>query len=103
MAQLAAYDIGDSPVFTVTFRNISEVVTDPTTVTFMWRVPAGTETSYVYGVASEVAKTSTGVYTFTPPTIAVSGQHSIRAKGVGAIVAAVDATVGVRLSGFTTP
>ena len=85
-----SYDVGDKAV-------------DPTTVTFMWRTPAGTETSYVYGVASEVARDAVGVYRFTAPIIAARGPHACRVKSTGAAVAAAEIVVTARRSEFTTP
>lgn len=75
---------------------------DPTTVTFLFRTSAGVETSYVYGVATEVTKTATGIYEFVAPTYAAAGAHWIRVKSTGT-VAATEVGVGVTGSKFTTP
>lgn len=96
------YDIGDRPRFTATFRNEADALTDPSTVTFMWRTAAGTETSYVYGTNGEVVRSSLGVFVFTPPTITVAGAHTCRVKSTS-ITTAAELAVGVRASKFTTP
>ena len=97
------FDVGDQPTFTATFKlTADDTLADPSTVTFMWRTPAGTETSYAYGSAGEVAKTSTGVFTFTPPVIAARGPHVCRVKSTG-LVAADELVVTARRSEFTTP
>jgi hypothetical protein len=97
------FDIGDSPTITCTFKTSADVLADPTTVTFVHRDGAGVETSYVNGVAAQVSHPSTGVYAFQVPTITTSGAHAIRCKGVGALIAAVEQRLSVRVSAFTTP
>lgn len=112
MSNLADYKIGAKPVFTFTFRAAvasgvdpnTGTLTDPSTVIAIWQVPAGTETVYTYGVdTGYVSKTSTGIYTFTPPTIAAAGRHVVRAKGTAGLIAAGEETVGVPPSKFTAP
>jgi hypothetical protein len=49
-------------------------------MTCLSRTTAGVETSYVYGTENEIAKTSTGIYTFSPPVIPVQGKHLSRVK-----------------------
>lgn len=49
---------------TATFVDFDGTVVDPDTVTFSVKDPAGTVTVYSYP-SSEVAKISTGVYTYT--------------------------------------
>ena len=97
------FDIGDRPKYTATFSQASDdTVVDPSTVTFLWRTAVGVETSYVYGTDTEVAKTSTGVYTFSPPVIAAQGKHVCRVKSTTPNTAA-ELAVAVRRSQFTTP
>lgn len=57
-----SYQTGDVARITGTFRNDSEAVADPSTLTFTFRAPDGTETTYTYGIDSELVKSSTGVY-----------------------------------------
>lgn len=58
---MASYDIGDlvrvSGAFTV-----SDVDTDPTTVTVLYRDPSGNLTTLVYGEDASVVKDATGQY-----------------------------------------
>ena len=97
------FDIGDRPRFTATFKLAADdTVTDPSTVTFMWRTSAGVETSYVYGTDGEVSKSSTGVFVFTPPTIALTGPHTCRVKST-TVTTAGELAVGVRRTAFATP
>jgi hypothetical protein len=96
------FDIGDKPVFTAKFYDTADTLTDPSAVVFRWRTPAGVETAYTYGTDSEVAKTATGIYTFTPPTIAAQGKHTVRAKGTAGLIAAAELAVAARASSFTT-
>lgn len=103
MATLGTVDIGDRPVITATFTSVDNVATDPTTVTFRHKVPSGIETSYVYGIAAEVSRTSTGVFTFTVPTITASGIHFVRSVGTGSIATAGESEFGVRITAFVTP
>lgn len=97
------FDIGDAPKFTATFYLAGTTTpADPDTVTFVWRTSAGVETSYVYGTAAEVTKSSTGVYVFAAPTVTAQGKHVCRAKGTG-LTAAGERAVAVRRSSFATP
>lgn len=56
------YDKSDLVRVPVTFRNAAETPTDPTTVTFYFKTPAGEETSYVYGTDVELVRDSAGVF-----------------------------------------
>jgi hypothetical protein len=94
------YDIGDRPIFTAVFKDVADVATDPTVVRFKYQTPAGTSTTYTYGVDGEVVRTATGTYTFQPPTFAAMGAHYVRAEGTGAVVAASEQGVDVRRSQF---
>lgn len=99
------FDIGDRPVSTVEFFDLSGAFADPTTVKVVTRNPSGTETAYTYGVASEVAKTSTGIYTFTFPqfTATQAGAWYIRWNGTGTVTASFEDGFTVRASAYTTP
>lgn len=103
MSRLGTVDIGDRPVITASFTSVAGVATDPTTVTFKHKLPSGTETSYVYGIADEVTKTATGVFTFTVPTITASGIHYVRSVGTGALATASESEFVVRNTAFTAP
>jgi hypothetical protein len=94
--------IGQQSTATASFYNDSGTLTDPSTVTFLWRTAAGVETSYVYGTATEVTKLSTGVYQFVAPAYAAQGKHVVRVKSTG-LIAANELAIGVQRSSFTTP
>lgn len=97
------YDLGDRPVATVTFRDVDEVLTSPSTVVFITRTPAGVETSYTTPNAN-IATPSTGVFKFTFPAVfATAGTWSVRAKGTAGLEAAAELSFRVRASSFTTP
>jgi len=98
--------VGQQPTFTVRF--FSEGVgalTDPTTVKFITRNPAGTETVYTYGSSSEVTKTSTGIFKFAMPQLASThvGSWTIRVNGTGVCIASHEATFEVLDTEFATP
>ena len=99
----ATFDIGDQPIYSVTFTNTAGVVADPSTVVWLYRTPAGVETSYTYGASVSVTRVSTGVYEFTVPTITAAGSHAVRAKGTAGLVTAVEQEFRVRPSNFTSP
>lgn len=84
MIETPEFVIGQEITSTVTFRNRSTgALVDPTTVTWIIRTPAGIETSYVYGVASQVTKTTTGTYVGTIQVLG-EGIHTSRWNGTGA-------------------
>ena len=67
--------------------DVDGVLTDPATVTFKMRVPAGTITTYVYGTDSQLVREAAGVY-YVDYTITNEGTHSYRFVGTGAVTAA---------------
>lgn len=90
----ATIDIGDRVTVTAAFVNDADAAVDPTTVTFHQQMPDGTITSYVYGTDAEVAKVSTGNYTFKRTTTQ-AGTHTVRCVGTGAAIAAEKTTYQV--------
>lgn len=50
---------------TGTFRDSTDALFDPTTVTCTITSPSGTATVYTYGSSSNLTKTSTGIYVCT--------------------------------------
>lgn len=109
MSQLTAvgtYFIGQKPLFTARFFAASTgVLTDPTTVKFISRNPAGTETVYTYGSSSEVTKTSTGVFTFALPQLSAAhaGSWLLRVNATGTVVTSGEVTFECLDSEYTTP
>ncbi len=83
---VTVYQKGKVFVSTATFK-VGGAVTDPGTVTLKVRSEQdSSETIYVYGTDSEVAKTGTGVYTGTF-TLTKAGRLYIEWRGTGAAVA----------------
>lgn len=88
MREMPEFVIGQEITSTVKFRNkTTGALVDPTTVIWKWRTPSGVETTYTYGVDSEVTKTGTGEYVGTI-TILEYGTHASKWKGTGAAVGA---------------
>ena len=81
---------GNSMSITGTFTTVATgAVIDPSSVTFKAKNEAGT-TSYVYGVASEVSKTSPGIYVLAVVTNE-DGYWTVQCQGDAATpVAAVN-------------
>lgn len=102
MADLGYYDIGDRPIITATFADITGGAAVATVVTFIVKTPNGTETSYPAGHA-DVTNPSTNVWKLQMPTLAEAGRHAIRTKSTSSIVAAEEATLTVRASRFASP
>lgn len=94
MAGVEVYVEGNKIIVRATWETESvpasgdyDTATDPTTVTFTARrrTPAGTleaATSYVFGVASEVTKVSTGIYEFA--FVPEPGRWDVHAQGTDA-------------------
>jgi hypothetical protein len=99
---VAKYIPGQSVRSTAEFRTIEKVLTDPTTVRFMLRTPAGTETTKTHGVDVEVVKISTGRYR-CDFAVSTKGDYVTRWKGEGALVTAGEEIVEVDGSQFSTP
>lgn len=99
---MATPDIGDRVRISVTWANIAGTATDPTTVTFRAKPPSGTEIDYTYGTDAELVRSGTGAY-YVDLTLTEAGTWLIRWKATGALVAAEEATISVRRSGFSNP
>jgi hypothetical protein len=93
--------IGSSARISCTFK-VSGTATDPTTVTFKQRTPAGVETTLVYGVDAAVQRTSAGLF-FVDVTFGEAGKWTFRWKGTGAVIAADEKFVTVGASAFASP
>lgn len=91
------YDVGDGPFVTCTFKNISDVATDPTTVTATVLEPDGTTTTYSYGTDAALERTATGIYRLRV-TFDVAGEWAVKFFGTGTIVAAAETIIRVRTS-----
>jgi hypothetical protein len=95
---MTSYYPGQAFETTVTFRDFDNAPKDPTTITFAYRAPDGTETPIVYPAAG-ITKPGTGVYSavFTATT---EGAWWSRWEATGAVVSANEEAVQVRASMF---
>ena len=91
------YDIGDGPYVVCTFRNTSDVATDPSAITARVKTPAGTTTTFTYGTDAALEKTATGVYRLRV-TFDAAGRWAVKFFGTGTIVAAAETIIRVRTS-----
>jgi len=88
------YDIGDVVRCLGTVTSSGTAV-DPGTVYAKFRNPAGSVTTYTYGVDAELVKSSTGVYYFDI-TIATEGTYYYRLEGTGTNATAQEGVFLVR-------
>ena len=90
-------DVNDAVPIRATFTNLAGAVTDPTTVTFRAKAPDGTVAAYVYGVAVQVVKESTGIFRFDL-LCSLPGTYWVRWEGTGAVAATGETAIDVRAS-----
>jgi hypothetical protein len=88
---LTEYDIGDKVRSSVVFANSAGTSTDPTAVTFAWRIGDGTVTTYTNGVDAELVKDDTGDY-HVDLTLATAGVYYVRWLGTGTVASADEDT-----------
>ena len=93
----ACYDIGDERRLQATIRNISDVLADPTGLTFEMTEPDGVTTTYVYLTDAQLVKSSTGVYYVDWP-IDQSGRHYYKFTATGAVAVAEETSFIVQVS-----
>lgn len=88
MALNNSYDLNDQVRCSAAFT-LSSVATDPTTITFTYKTPAGVVTTLTYGVAGSEAlvKASTGNYV-VDLAASLPGTWHYTYKGTGTVVAA---------------
>lgn len=90
------YDIGDQPTVTATFRDIDEVLTDPSAITIKVREPDGTETAYDQ---TDATNPSVGVWSFLMPAPLDScGIWTVKFFGTAGLIAAQETSFKVRCS-----
>lgn len=80
------YVIGATVKMTATFRNASDELADPTTVTCIIQMPDNVETTYTYD-QDTVTKDSTGVYSKTI-TVTQGGTYQFYFRGTGTVATA---------------
>jgi len=81
------YDTGDSVNCSWNVQDNTPVDADPTTVRGMFRTPAGTWTTYVYGTDAQLVKDNTGDYHFIiyiPNAATSAGEWVYRFEGLDA-------------------
>lgn len=93
------YDYGDQVRVTCTFTDLNGSAADPTGITFKWKTPEGTASSYVYGTDAELVKSATGIYYVDLP-LNVEGVWHYRFEGTGSLVAADEGHLTVKNSVF---
>lgn len=79
---MADIDIGDVYRASVSFVDEDGVAADPSAITFRWRKPDGTRSSYVYGTDAELVKSSTGSY-YVDLDLDQAGVWTYRFEGTG--------------------
>ena len=90
------YDIGDKVRETVTFKNASSAVADPTAVKCHVEVPSGGVTTNTYAVSTgNIVRTGTGIY-YLDITTTGHGRYEVRWDGTGTVVASVEGWFSVR-------
>lgn len=80
----AVYDIGDLHQSLIAFSNLSNVATDPTTVTFTWTKPDGSSVVYIYGTDAELIKDGVGNY-HTDITYDQKGRQVLKWTATGSV------------------
>lgn len=93
-----SYTVGDS-VFTTAKLRKAKVLIDPTTVTFTFRGPTGSPTTYTYGVGTNIQRTSAGIYTCEFP-VTVPGYYFYKWQCSGTGIGAAERRVLVRETKF---
>ncbi len=96
------YVLGNTVRASAVFRDIDGNLTDPATVTARKKIPAGTETSYVYNVNAELVRDSIGRYHFLVQT-ATAGTYYYRFVGDDDLDTANEGSFTVSASAFATP
>lgn len=91
------YDKGDKVRVQATFT-VSDVNTDPTTVTLKVKNPAGVTSTYTYALA-EITKSATGIY-YKDLSVDDDGIYHYRFEGTGTCEAASEHKFEVRKSEF---
>lgn len=94
-----AYDKNDIVRCRAEFRNTSDVLTDPTSVVFKFKNPAGTITTYTYGTDVELVKENTGIY-YVDIDIDSIGSWSYRFEGSGSLKTASESKFTIKQSEF---
>ncbi len=93
------YDNGDLIIVSAVFTDSVGAAIDPSTVTFKFKDPAGTTTTYLYGTDAELVRDSVGNYHVDlSPT--VRGDYLYRYESTGTGQAAEEHSFSVRRGNF---
>jgi predicted MarR family transcription regulator len=94
------YDIGDRPTITATFRSLTDVLTNPTAITFKTRKPDGTVTT---ANQTDAANPSVGVWEYLlPAAFDRAGSWTVRVQATAGIETAGEFSFQVRASEFSS-
>lgn len=99
MSSPREYDLGNVIRAAAVFRNIANVLIDPTEVRFQVKDPAGVVTEYVYGTNVQLVKDSVGNY-HSDVTGNKTGRWSYRFYSTGSGEAAAESQFVIRSSNF---
>lgn len=94
------YDIGDVVLAVAEFRNASNSLVDPDTVSARTYSPSGSTTTYIYGVDAVLTKLATGRYQLSLEP-AASGPWYYKFFGTGTNKGAGESFFNVRASFFS--
>ena len=94
-----AYDINDLVRCTAQFKTTSGTLVDPTAVIFKLKNPAGTVTSFTYGVDADLVRDSLGKYHIDVAVDRVGIWH-YRFEGTGTAKAASESKFSIKQSAF---
>lgn len=101
------YDVGDRPTLIATFRDEQDALADPDTVTFRYRAPDGTLTSFTWtsgAPGTDITRISLGVFSAQIPITQAGGFYAWHWLGQGAVPTATESdaetALHVRTTGF---
>lgn len=99
---MRTYDPTDQVRLEATFRNTSNALANPSTVTLVVQKPDMSHDTYVYGTDAEVVRDSTGVYHVdVQPEDGEEGIWVYRWRATGTVQQATEGTFFVRPSRIT--
>lgn len=94
------YDKGDVVRISGAFTDATPIALDPTAILFRFRDPDGTETSYAYGIDSQIVKDSVGQY-HVDIDADIYGRYFYRMWSTGVGKAAAEGEFWVKASGVS--
>ncbi len=99
---LGTFRIGQKPVVTATFIDVSGGSGVATAASFVVRTPAGTETT-TSSPNANIVNTSSNVWTFTMPTLTAAGTYVVEPKTTTGMTTANEFTLTCLASALTAP